>query len=74
MHIDELLHKRILVTEQGKGSYSKATVEEIKILEISPSKKWVKIQNQHGQKFWRQIDDIKPIEVLQYIETDKPKT
>lgn len=74
MTILDLLHKRILVTEKSNGYNSKTTVEEIKILEISPSGNWVKIQNMNGQKYWKNYSDINPIEVLNSIDLDKPKS
>lgn len=72
MNISDLLHKRILIVEKSNNYQQKQTVEEIKILEISPSGKWVKIQNMNGNKFWKSVADITPIEVLAGINTDKP--
>lgn len=71
MRIFDLLYKRILVAERT-GYASTQKVEEIKILEISPSGNWVKIQNMNGNKFWKSVSDITPIEVLAVITTDKP--
>lgn len=73
MNIHELLHKRILVSEKERGYSSKQTLEEIKILEISPSGNWVKIQNMNGNKYWKHSSDIVPIEVLSSLDMDKPK-
>jgi len=72
MEITELLHKRILVAITGNRYFSsqKSTVEEIKILEVSPSENWIKIQNMNGNKFWKNADDIKPVEVLESIKND----
>lgn len=70
MKILELLHKRVLVATKTNGYNSAQTVEEIKILEISPSGNWVKIQNSNGAKFWKSVSDVTPIEVLE--PTDKP--
>lgn len=72
MNIQDILHKRILVAEKT-NSYSGATVIEIKILEISPSEKWTKIQNQTGNKYWKMTSDIVPIEVLASLETNPNK-
>jgi len=69
MNLSELLHKRVLVAEKERGYNSKQTVEEIKILEISPSGNWVKIQNMNGNKFWKHSSDIVPMEVLTSLET-----
>lgn len=64
MNIQELLHKRILVAENERGYSSNKTVKEIKILEISPSGNWVKIQNDNGNKYWLHSSDVIPVEVL----------
>lgn len=51
------------------GHFSTAqTVEEFKVLEISPSGKWVKVQNTYGNKFWKSAADITPVEILEEIE------
>lgn len=73
MDITKLLHKRVLVAEKLQGFNSKSTVEEIKILEISPSGIWIKIQNMNGNKYWKNYSDINPIEVLNCLDLDKPK-
>lgn len=70
MNVNELLHKRLLVAEKGSGYTSGQTISEIKILEVSPSGNWVKIQSQHGNKFWKSVSDIVPIEILE--PTGKP--
>ena len=69
MKIQDLLHKRVLVAEQGRGfSSSSKTVKEIKVLEISPTEVWVKVQNDNGNKYWLHHSDIIPVEVLTSIE------
>ena len=73
INIDDILHKRILVAEKQNSYSSDKTVKEIKILEISPSKNWVKIMNDNGNKFWKHYSDIIPIEVLQSLNMHKPK-
>lgn len=64
MNFFELLYKRILVIEKERGYSSTQKVIELKILEVSPSGKWVKIQNIDGHKYWRAAADIIPIEIL----------
>jgi hypothetical protein len=64
----DLLFKRVLIAQSERGYNTKTTVEEIKILEFSPSGKWVKIQNMNGNKYWKMSVDIVPIEVLESIE------
>jgi hypothetical protein len=56
-------------TPEQRGYNSKQTVEEIKILEISPSGNWVKTQNMNGNKYWKHSSDIVPMEVLASLET-----
>jgi hypothetical protein len=70
MNVLELLNKRVLVASKGQGFLAAQTVEEIKILEVSPSGNWVKIQNQHGNKIWKNQSDIILIEILE--PTGKP--
>jgi len=72
MHISELLHKRILVAEKEHGYGTSKIVKEIKILEVSPSGNWVKVMNDHGNKYWVHYSAITPIEVLAAINKDKP--
>jgi len=71
-NIQDLLHKRILVATKDTGYRQSSTVEEVKILEISPSGNWIKIQNQNGAKIWKSAADVVPIEILN--PTDKPTT
>ena len=72
MNLKEVIGRRILVVEKSQHYNSKSTIEELKILEISPSEKWIKIQNMNGTKFWKPITDINPIEVLNPINEGKP--
>jgi len=72
MNLKELVHKRILVAEKQQGYNAKQTVEEYKILEVSPSGNFVKLQNMNGNKFWKTSADIIPIEILIETET-KPR-
>ena len=67
MNIRDYVNKRCLL-KVTKG-YS-SDVQEFKILEISPSGNWVKLQsNYSGQKFWKQISDIAFVELLQEFES-----
>lgn len=73
-NIKDLLYKRILVMEKTNGSIYRAETKiiELKILEISPSEKWIKVQNEHGNKYWKNCSDIIPIEILGILNSDKP--
>ena len=68
--MEGLIHKRILIAEKESGYRTGQKIEEVKVLEISPSGHWVKIQNQNGQKFWKSRADIVPVEILG--QTEKP--
>lgn len=61
--ISDLLGKRCLIT-LSRGMYVKSVIDEYKVLEISPSGNWAKLQNIHGNKFWQCVTDISLIEVL----------
>lgn len=63
--MEELLHKRILVVARGIGSNKE--IEELKVLEISPAKNWVKVMNLDGKKYWTHSSNITVIEVLNNI-------
>ena len=68
-NLKDLLFKRILVAQKERGYSQVQTIEELKILEISPTGRFVKIQNMNGNKFWKHSSDIIPIEVLLSLET-----
>lgn len=70
MKLQDLVHKRCLVASKSNSFNSKSEVEEIKILEVSPSLNWVKIQNDYGKKIWKCASDVVIIEVLSNF--DKP--
>ena len=68
MELKELLGKRVLL---GEKTYSnKITASEFKILGLSPSKTWVRVQNEHGNKFWKASVEIYLLEIL--LISDKP--
>lgn len=68
MELNQLIGKRILIAEKTSGYNSKQTIEEIKLLEVSPSGKWVKVQTLYGNKFWKANTEITPIEILADLE------
>ena len=72
MNITELLGKRVLL-KLGTAAYSRAEVTEYKILEISPSCNWVKLQNIYGNKFWRSLQEVAFIEELRELSAGKPE-
>jgi hypothetical protein len=68
--MNELIGKRMLLTI-GSGYGAKA-VEEYKVLEVSPSGNWVKLQNLYGNKFWKARAEIGLVEELKPLNADKP--
>ena len=62
--ISDLLHKRLLIVNKGNSVYNRDAVVEVKILEISPSEKWIKIQDQDGRKYWKSFADMQFVELL----------
>ena len=70
MNVSEILGKRVLAI-LGSSSYSR-TVQECKILEVSPSGNWVKVMNIDGRKFWYSIQNVQRVEVLIDLTAGKP--
>ena len=63
MDARELIGKRVLLSQPK--SYYGTSVEECKILEVSPSGVWVKVMNIHGNKYWKETAKVSVVEVLQ---------
>lgn len=59
-----LLGERVLVISKQRRYSSSTEIEELKILELSPSESYVKVQNQYGNKIWKSTQDITPVEIL----------
>jgi len=62
MSIHELLHKRVLVAKK-ENTYSNKLASEIKVLQISPSSNWVKINENNMDKY----DLITPADIVAII-------
>jgi len=71
MTIEDLLHKRCLIKETAR--FGNSNVQEVKVLEIAPSRNWVKVMNMYGNKYWKPTAEIQVIEVLIDLKTGKPK-
>lgn len=67
MNVKALLNKRVLLKINGKGWSQNHVVEEFKVLELSPSGNWVKLQNLNGNKFWKPIQEVAFVEELQEL-------
>ncbi len=63
MDIRELVGKRVLVKIEGRYGTG-GNVDEMKILEVSPSGNWVKMMNMNGNRFWRPVTSVSLVEVL----------
>lgn len=72
MLLKELIGQRLLIKGISGRFGSNSTVDEVKILELSPSGNWVKIMNGYGNKFWKSVTDIAVIEVLKDLRDGKP--
>lgn len=71
--MDDLVGKRMLLKVSNGGIHCGAAIEEYRILEVSPSGGWVKLQNLNGNKFWRSRNDIAVVEELKPLNLGKPK-
>lgn len=72
MDITELIGKRVLLKLKTR-SYRSEDVEEYKILEVSPSGNWVRIQNSNAYKFWKPVVELSLVEVLKPLRPAKPE-
>ena len=72
MNTRDLIGKRALITT-GSG-FGGQTVEEVRLLEVSPSGQWVKLMNLYGKKYWKPRNAVTVAEVLDEIVTEaKPE-
>lgn len=61
--------ERLLVKyTPARRGYSTEDIEEVTILEWSPSGDWVKFQNAYGAKFWRSRSAIRVVEPLRRLK------
>lgn len=71
--MESLIGTRCLMRLSHAGHWSGAvTVDEFKILEVSPSGNWVKLMNLNGRKFWRSAAEISVIEQLKDVRSGRP--
>lgn len=62
MELENLINKRCLIKNGER--WGNKEISEVKILELSPSKNFVRLMNEHGQKYWKSVTEIQLIEVL----------
>jgi hypothetical protein len=72
VNINDLAGKRILA-KAGTTPTWYSTVEEYRVLEVSPSGNWVRLMNAHGNKFWRAVTEVSFVEELRDLKADKPR-
>lgn len=68
MKITKLIGKRCLLKI---GLYGKE-VEEFRVIEISPSGNWVKLQNIYGNKYWKPVSECALFEELIELRPERP--
>lgn len=71
------VHRRVLIIKKDSYAYSRSRsgeVMEVKILEVSPSRNFTKIQDPDGRKYWLDTDGITIIEPLNNSQEEKPKS
>lgn len=50
--------------------FSADKVQEMKIIEVSPSGQWTKLMNHNGTKFWKQTTEIAIVELLEFLKPE----
>ena len=65
MNITDYVGKRVLLKVEKRWD---SEVQEFKVLEVSPSKGWVKLMNLNGHKFWKPVASISFLEELKDFE------
>ena len=66
-----LVGKRMLLKVKGRG-YGDSPIEEFKVIELSPSGNWIKLQNIYGNKFWRAVAEVAVVEELKPLNVGRP--
>ena len=69
----DLVGKRVLLKLNSKGYFENQSVEEYRVLEVSPSGQWVRLMNVHGNKFWRALTEIAFVEELVSLRAGHPE-
>lgn len=68
----ELVGRRALLKAEKSGYGSRSEVTEYKVLEVSPSGSWVKLQSVYGNKFWKPVTEVSLVEVLRDLRPEPP--
>jgi hypothetical protein len=70
--VTTLVGKRILATLDAT-TFGRRCPEEYRVLEVSPSGNFVRLQNAHGNKFWRMAGEVAVLEELKIPELMRPE-
>lgn len=62
------------ISERFGARAHSVDVQEVRVLEYSPSATWVKLQNDFGNKFWREAVNVQVIETLASLNAGKPQS
>lgn len=69
LNVRELVGSRCLMkVSLNKRSFIYTPIDEFKVLEVSESGNFVKLQNIYGNKFWSSITEIAFVEKLKSLE------
>ena len=69
----EVVGERCLLTLAGAGyGMPSGRIDEYRVLEISPSQNFVRLQTVDGRKFWRSVAEIRLVEVLKDLKAGRP--
>lgn len=68
--VTDLVGQWVLFNMKGRWG---GAAEAFRVLGVSPSTNYVRLQNESGNKFWKPVTDIQLIEVLHTIEPSPAK-
>jgi len=64
-NIMELVGKRCLLRlGAGNDTWRSDGFGEYRVIEVSPSKKWIKLMDRNASKFWRDSKEVHLVETL----------
>ena len=67
---NELIGKRALM-KVNRGRFGSDRVEEYRLLEVSPSGRWLKFLDTNGTKFWVPIENAALVEILKDLRAER---
>ena len=69
--VTDLVGRRCLLTLTQRYT-SSVTVEEFRVLEVSPSGQFVRLMNTDGRKYWRAVGEARLVEELKDLKAGRP--